>query len=114
MKGYVVVDVPEEVKQKIIDLRNQVVEWKIKPKQEVILFEKVSWWKSEWRYTVQIPDHLRVYLYDFVFSPKYYYFEVSERGKRLGELYHLVVASNPVYLGDELAREYNKLVGNIL
>lgn len=114
MKGYVLINVPLSIKQKIINLRNEVLEWSNKPKEEVITFEKTSWWKPEYKYTVQIPDHLQVYFYDLVISPKYYYFEVSERGERLGELYHLIIAGNPVYLGDELAREYNKLAGNIV
>lgn len=114
MRGYVSINVPEDTKQKIINLRNEVLGWKMKPKEEVFIFEKTSWWKSECKYDLRIPDHLQVYFYYHVISPKYYYFEVSERANRLGELYHLIIAGNPVYLGDELAREYNKLVGNIV
>lgn len=112
MKGYVVIDVPDNVKQKIINLRNEILEWKNKPKQEVILFKKISWFGS-YEYTCNIPDHLDEYFFDMVYSDKHYYFELTAKAKLVGELYHLVIAGNPVYLGEELAREYNKLAGNV-
>jgi hypothetical protein len=109
MRGYVVIDVSKDIKQKIISLRNEVLLWKNKPKEEVITFESTPWWYSGYKYTCHIPDHLDDYLYDNVISDRYYYFDITDKGRCLGDLYHLITAGNPVYLGEDLARIYNQI-----
>lgn len=111
MKGYIQIEVSKEFKSKLFELVNKINGFDRKNDDEVIVWEKTPWWKFVYKekYTVLIPDELTSYFTAKVYDKEYYCFYKTDKTERVGELYHLILAGNPVYLGEQLARVYNKL-----
>lgn len=108
MKGYVQIEISDDFKSKLLGLVNKINEFNRKDKSDVVVWERVSWWQSD-KYSVNIPEDLTSYFDTSIYDQEYYAFYKTDKAERVGELYHLILAGNPVYLGEQLARVYNKL-----
>lgn len=109
MKGYVCKVVDEEFKSKLAKLRKEIIEFCNKKKTEVIVFEKIHWWKSS-EYTINIPKHLQRYVEGYVLDESLFNFGWNDNAILVFDLFHLTKSEDTVYLGEELIREYNHLI----
>lgn len=113
MKGYVLINVTEEHKLKILSTFREVNNWKKKQNDEKVrikvsyLFGVIPWTSSIEE--VLIPDHLRWYFKVYVYDHKHYGAYSSYIGDSLQDLYNLVYLSNTIYLDTDLARQYRNI-----